>query len=197
MNIQEIKEALGRIAEISATLEAAYMENGGEVTETTENYEQYKASLEALLADEGVDSLGRWLKSKEDERAAYKAEKAAADARIRSVERTIDFIKHEIGHILRVTKRDVVKGTFYSFKPLDAKKTSVNQELVNDRFYSLAEKAVRDAGLPLYIDFKLNATATGISAWAKDHEGEGSDLVNVASEETATFLKPRGAKNVE
>lgn len=196
MNYQEIQDALRKIAETSALLEEAYIENGGEVTEVTENYEEYKASLMGLLAGEGVDSLGRWLKSKEDEKATYQAEKEAADRRIKSVERTIDFIKQEIGHILRVTGKDVAKGTFYTFKATDATKTGINGELLADRYGDIAEKALREAGIPPYVGFKLGATVKAVEGWSAGHDGEGSDLLVRETHLSATFLKPR-KKNEE
>ena len=78
MQYSQINEALGTIARITSELEDRYIENEGEITAETEALEEQKAAVAELLNGEGVDSLGRWLKAKEDEKATYKAEKAAA-----------------------------------------------------------------------------------------------------------------------
>ena len=59
MNNNDIKAALAALNESVFQLEEEYMENGGEVTEFTEQQEQYIEELKSLLEDEGIDSLGR------------------------------------------------------------------------------------------------------------------------------------------
>lgn len=67
MNTQEINEAIAKLNGLTWDLENAYIENGGEVTEETEKMEAVLAEVKGLLTTEGVDSLGRWLKAKQDE----------------------------------------------------------------------------------------------------------------------------------
>ena len=101
MNYQDIQSALAALYHTTNNFNEMMEETGGEYTPEAEELEGVKNALEDLLSTEGVDSLGRWLKAKEDEKATYKAEKAACDRRIKSVDKTIDFIKQEIGRVLR------------------------------------------------------------------------------------------------
>jgi hypothetical protein len=91
MKYNEIQDALETLARVSSELENRYIETEGEITPETEELEDQLAAIRQLL-DGGIDDLGRWLKAKEDEKATYKAEKAAADRRIKSVDNTIAFI---------------------------------------------------------------------------------------------------------
>ena len=115
MNYKDIQSALEALARSTYEFENLMEENGGEFTPEAEQLEAQRQALTDLLSGDGIDTLGRWLKSKEDEKATYKAEKAAADARIKSVDKTIDFIKHEISRILMTTGQEKAKGSFYSF----------------------------------------------------------------------------------
>ena len=65
MNNKDINAALAALNEGMCLLEEEYIENGGEVTETTEAMEAQIESIRTLLEGEGIDSLGRWLKTKE------------------------------------------------------------------------------------------------------------------------------------
>ena len=51
MNNKDINAVLAALNESVFLLEEEYMENGGEVTESTEQQEQYIESLKALLED--------------------------------------------------------------------------------------------------------------------------------------------------
>ena len=194
MTYQDIKSALAALTAISQQLEDAYIENGGEVTSETEELEGQIAAISDLLEGEGIDTLGRWIKSKEDEKATYKAEKAAAEARIKSIDKTIDFVKDVVGQILRATGREKVKGAFYAFSQYTSTKTGYNAEKVDEDYLEAATEAARAAGLPGYIDVSLKTNATRIADWAKTHEDEGSGYLSVETSETCKFTKPRTAK---
>ena len=194
MTYQDIKSALAALTAISQQLEDAYIENGGEVTAETEELEGQIAAISDLLEGEGIDTLGRWIKSKEDEKATYKAEKAAAEARIKSIDKTIDFVKDVVGQILRATGREKVKGAFYAFSQYTSTKTGYNAEKVDEDYLEAATEAARAAGLPGYIDVSLKTNATRIADWAKTHEDEGSGYLSVETSETCKFTKPRTAK---
>ena len=114
MNYTQISDALAALSKTTRTLEDAYCDNGGEVTEETEALEATKEALRELLTTEGVDSLGRWLKAKQDEIETAKAEKAAADRRLKSLKASEDFIKHEIRFVLNATETEKVKFGFLS-----------------------------------------------------------------------------------
>ena len=115
MNNKDINAALAALNESVFQLEEEYMENGGEVTESTEQQEQYIESLKALLEDEGIDSLGRWLKSKEDLIKTLKAERDSVTRQIKKTEDGIEYIKSQIYQVLTAIGKDKVKGTFHPF----------------------------------------------------------------------------------
>ena len=117
MNNKDINAALTALNESVFLLEEEYMENGGEVTESTEQQEQYIEELKSLLEDEGIDSLGRWLKSKEDLIKTLKAERDSVTRQIKKTEEGIEYIKSQIYQVLTAIGKDKVKGTFYSFAP--------------------------------------------------------------------------------
>lgn len=190
MNTQDINEAIMQLATSAWHLEQAYIENGGEVTEDTEAMEQDVEYLKQLLTTEGVDSLGRWLKGKQDEIATAKAEKAAAEARIRSLQRTEAYIKERISEILRVTETEKVKGSFYSFSQTTSTKTAIDEQALDDEYLSRVLIAARTAGLPDCIDVELKTTTTRL------REGGLDKYVAETSTPTVKFVKPRANKEI-
>ena len=189
MNYQDIQSAMAALYHANENFDAIMEENGGELTPEAEDLENIKNALQDLLSGEGIDSLGRWLKAKEDEKATFKAEKAAADRRIKAVDKTIDFIKHEIGRVLRATGQEKVKGTFYSFSQFDSTKTSFDAKALDDKFLDMVTEAARNAGLPASVDVALKTTATRLQ------EDENlAELVSVETSETCKFTKPKKEK---
>lgn len=188
MNTNEIKSAIAELNALTLDLEYDYIENGGEVTEETEHKEAVIAELKNLLDTEGVDSLGRWLKAKQDEIVAAKAEKAAADARIKALQRTEEYIKGEISRILIATGTEKVKGTYYSFAQATSVKSSVNQEAIDAKWLEKAEKAVRKAKVPEYIQVNLKTTTTALK------EAEALEFLEVSETPSVKFTKPRAVK---
>ena len=185
----ELQDRLARIARLSYTLEDKYIENDGEVTEETENMEAEIADLRELLAGEGIDLLGRWLKSKEDELKTYKAEKEAAARRAASVQNTIDFIKAKITEVMKATGQEKAKGMFYSFTKTVSNTTKVDTDLLNEMYQALAERAIRAAGVPEYVTMKLDAKVSLVP------EGEATPYIfTTTSKDTVRFTKPRGGK---
>lgn len=185
----ELQDTLARIARLSYDLEEKYIENDGEVTEETQNMEAEIADLQDLLSGDGIDMLGRWLKSKEDELKTFKAEKDAAARRVKSVENTIDFVKAKITEVLKATDQQKVKGVFYSFAQAVSKTTKVDDYLLNSLYLERAERAIREAGVPSYVTLKLDAKVSLVP------EGEETPEVFVTNEKsTVRFTKPRGGK---
>ena len=170
----------------------AYEANGGEITEETEALEAQREAIADLLEGEGIDTLGRWYKSVEDEKATYKAEKAAADRKIKATDKTLDYIKQVIGDVLRATGREKVKGSFYTFSQFTSKQTSFDADAVNTIYLETITNAARAAGLPESIDVALKTTATRL---------QGNELtehfVTVTETPTSKFTKPRGSKDSE
>ena len=186
---QELQDALARVARLSYDLEDKYIENDGEVTEETQNMEAEIADLQDLLSGDGIDLLGRWLKSKEDELKTYKAEKEAAARRMKSVENTIDFVKAKITEVLKATDQQKVKGVFYSFAQAVSNTTKVDTDILNQRYLAVAEDAIRAAGVPAYVTMKLDAKVSLVP------EGEDiPDIFTTTTKDTVRFTKPRGGK---
>lgn len=186
---KELQDSMARVAWVSYKLENEYIENDGEVTEETENMEAEIADLKDLLAGEGIDLLGRWLKSKEDELKTYKAEKDAAARRAASVQNTIDFIKAKITEVMKATGQEKAKGMFYSFTQTVSNTTKVDTDLLNEMYLALAERAIRAAGVPEYVTMKLDAKVSLVP------EGEATpDIFTTTSKDTVRFTKPRAGK---
>ena len=188
MNINEINENIALLRSVTLDLEYEYIENGGEVTEDTSRKEIIVAEIKKLLNTEGVDSLGRWLKSKQDEIVAAKAEVAAAQNRVKSLQRTEEYIKSEISRILIATETEKVKGTFYSFAQSTSTKSSVNQEALDAKWLEKAEKAVRKAKVPEYIQVALKTTTTAL------READALEFLEETTAPSVKFTKPRAVK---
>lgn len=191
MNNREINEKLAALALASMALEEMYIENGGEVTEETQALETEINAVRDLLTTTGVDALGRWLKGKEDERKQLKAEKDYLAARIRSVENTIDYIKEQIGKVLRETGCEKMKGIDgYSFTQSVSTKSALRSEALDEAYLDMVTEAARNAGLPSCIDVALKTTASRLIEAGEDYSG----YVETTSEESVTFRKPRSRK---
>lgn len=188
MKYQDIQDALATLARLSYELEDKYIENEGEITEETERLEAQKAAISDLLTGEGVDMLGRWLKSKEDELKTWKDEKAVADRRIKSVKNTIDFVKAKITEIMEATGLEKVKGSYYSFTKSVSETSTVNAEELDRIWLDVATSAAHDAGLPAYVDVVLKTTATTLKEWG------ATEFLCTNSTDTVRFTKPRGGK---
>lgn len=189
MEIRDINAALAAIETASRMQEEILLENGGEVTEEVESMEQQMADLQVLLSGEGIDTLGRWLKSKEDRKAALKAEKARIDQMMKATDNTIDYIKRLAYDVIRHTGRDKAKGLLYSFVPYTSEKTEVDKDRVNELYRETAENALKAAGVPDYITLTLGASVKRVE------EGEPlPDVFSVSRENTCRFNKPRMPK---
>lgn len=194
MKYQDIQDALATIARLSYQIEDLYVENDGEVTPEAEALEAQRDAVKDLLEGEGIDMLGRWLKSKEDELKTWKAEKAAADRRIKSVQNSIDFVKSIVSDVMRATGRDKVKGTFYGFSAYVSEKTTLDAEELDGRWLDAVTEAARNAGLPGYVDVALKTTATRVKEWAQTHDGQGEAYLVTDTAPAVRFTKPRGGK---
>ena len=192
MTSREIDGLLDRMRQLTGDLEAMYIENGGEVTPATEAADAEITGIAETLLTEGVDSLGRWLRSKQDEAAAVKAEQDYLARRKKSVENTVEYIKAKITEVMAATGRTKVKGELgYAFAAYDAVKTTVDADRLSEEYGAAVEKAVRDAGIPEWVTVKLGASATLVP------EGqELPDVFDVSVTPAVRFTKPRAAKEV-
>lgn len=192
MNNTEIRDALSRLHEMEYFLEEEYENNGGEVTEHTEEQESAIAALRELLTTEGVDSLGRWLKAKEDQIKTLKAEKDSVTRQINAANNTIDYIKTQINALMVQTGMEKVKGTFYSFAPTTSVKTEVDKEILNQMFLDQVEKKLRGGKKPIIpadVTITLGASVKMIP--------EGANLPAYfcrVESPSVRFTKPRASK---
>lgn len=190
MTSREIDGLLDRMRQLTGDLEAMYIENGGEATPATEAADAEIGAIAETLLTEGVDSLGRWLRSKQDEAAAIKAEQNYLARRKDSVENTVYYIKVKITEIMAATGRTKVKGELgYAFVAYDAVKTTVDADRLSEEYGAAVEKAVRDAGIPEWVTVRLGANSTLIP--------EGQELPDVFDQSVTPFVKftkPRAAK---
>ncbi len=189
MNNKDIIAALAALDEASFLLEEEYEMNGGEVTEETEAQEQHIEYLKALLEDEGIDSLGRWLKSKEDLIKTLKAERDSVTRQIKKTEDGIEYIKVQIYNILTALGKDKVKGTFYSFAPAISRKTEVDKEILEEKYLAEVNNALEQI-LPPWVSFKLSASVKAVPG---DMEEIPSEF-KVLETPSCKFVKPRAKK---
>lgn len=189
MTTKEIKQASDDLAIMSFLLEQDYINNEGEVTEETERKERQIAALRELLTTDGIDSLGHWLRAKEDEIRNLKAERDYVTRQIKAHEGTIDYIKQTANAILKSAGVDAVKGTLgYKFQRYESVRKSVVEDKLDEDWLDVVTVAARDAGLPPCIDVALKTTATRL-------QDDGFDnYVNQETTETCKFTKPRASK---
>lgn len=192
MNNTEIRDALAKLHEMEYYLEEEYENNGGEVTEHTMEQEEAIAALRELLTSEGVDSLGRWLKAKEDQVKSLKAEKDSVTRQINKANGTIEYIKTQINALMVQTGMEKIKGTFYSFTPTTSVKTSVEKEILNEMFLQRVEEKLRGGKKPIIpadVTISLGASVSMLP--------EGADLpvyFKRIESPSVKFTKPRAGK---
>lgn len=191
MDYKQFEDILAKVAGTTALLEETYIENEGEVTVETEQMEETIAELKELLTTEGVDFLGRWLKSKEDAKATLKAEKDYITRKIQSVDKSIEFIKDLTRTAMDVLGIDKVKGqNGYSFTASQSTKTEVNKDVLNDMFREPVEKALREGGI-----IPADVTVTlGASVSALEDGAELPEYYNRTTTPAVRFGKPRASK---
>lgn len=191
MTIREINQTLQELGRAAWQAEQLYIEQDGEVTAETEALEAQAAALRKLLEDENaVDDLGRWHKSKEDELATYKAEKAAVEARIKATQRTLDFIKGKITDTLKAIGKEKVKGQFYGYTASQSSTTTCDNERLQEDYGQQLQFAAKQLGVPYWVDIKLSGKVSNLA------EGEPlPDYFIEDTTDTVRFSKPRKPKN--
>ena len=188
MNNKDITTLLEQLTTVQRNYESELEGNGGEITETVLGYEDEMKAIQDTLTGDGIDALGEWLCAKEDEKQRCKDRKAKEDARIKAIDRCIDYIKGRIRQVMDVTGQASYKGDYYGFTAYDSVTTTANKRAIAERFGDIAEKAVRAAGIPDYITVTLGASVKLVP--------DGIDLPEVfdrAESETVKFNKPRRA----
>lgn len=187
MTNQEITNALAHLSEVTARLDNIYDENGGEVTAETETMEGDIDALQTLLTTEGVDSLGRWLKAKQDEIATAKAEAAVAAARVKALQRGEEYIKSRILHVLSATGKTEVKGTYYTFAQSSSTTNAVNTDAIEAAWLPVIDKALAKKNLPAWLHVQLKTTATEL----KEAGESAASFLDTRTSAAVKFTKPR------
>ena len=193
MDYRELNQVLADLDQAMVTLEETYIENEGEVTEETEQMEAQISGLKELLTGEGIDLLGGWLKAKEDRKKSLKAEKDYITRQMAAIDETIEFIKTKVNQILVATGQEKVKGARgYQFKVSESVTTSVDKELLKKNYEEKVEKAIRRAGVPVYIGVSLSASVSKVGEDGVSKKDK--DLFVTNKKDTITFTKPRASK---
>ena len=188
MEYREIKNLLDQLSELKDRREDALIDNGGEITEDVLNIEKEIEGIVLKLLDDGIDDLGRWLYYLQSKEEMLKAEAASISAKRKANVASMDFILAMIDLILIKTERKKVKGTLYSFTEQISTTVSSDDEAIKNEYLQIAEKAIRDAGVPDYIKLSISGNVTA----AKSLE-EMPRFFRVTSKPRAKFTKPRKA----
>ena len=196
-----IKETIAEISRTKWSIENALEENGGELTpELLAQYDTLE-EMKALLAGEGIDELGRWLKSVQDEIAARKAEADAAARRVKNLKGYEDYVKGLIGQAMDLLDlptnkagEKVAKGSFYGFKRTTSHKTAVDMDAINAEYLDMATDAARDAGLPAWCDVELKARSTEMREYFEANGGDAIRYLEETDTPALSFTKPRANK---
>lgn len=193
MDYKELNQVLADLDQAMHTLEDLYIEGEGEVTEETEQMEEQISGLKELLSGEGIDLLGAWLKSKEDKKKSLKAEKDYISRQILANDTTIEFIKDKITQVMKATGKEKIKGDRgYSFTASHSVKTDVDKDVLKKNYEDKVEKAIRAAGVPLYVGVSLTASCSKVGDDGVSECDE--NLFFTTEKDTVTFRKPKASK---
>ena len=185
MNNKDINEILLALSEKTRALEDAYVENGGEITEETESMENELEDIKTLLLGDGVDSLGRWLKAKEDMKKTLKDEKAKIDSMMKATDNTIEYVMQQIRKVLVMCGQEKAKGTLYSFAVSSSVTHEADTDLIEERYAEKVDAIAREAGLPAWLRLKISPSFSLVP------EGVLTDEFIENTRNTVTFRKPR------
>lgn len=188
MKYQDIQDALATLARLSEVLEDQYVENEGEVTEETEDLEARKAAIQDLLQNDGIDALGRWLKVKEDEVKMWKAEKDAADRKVKSAQNTVAFVKVKIAEVMSAVGMDKAKGAYYSFSKYVSEKNTINYDDIERVWGPQVYAALQEIGFPSWLEISFKTTTTALKEAGED------EFIDTVTCDAVRFTKPRGTK---
>ena len=190
MDYKELQQALSQLEEVMNNLEELYILNEGECTEESERMEVEVDTLKELLSGDGIDMLGRWLKSKEDRKKALKAEKDYITRQMASIDKGIEYIKSMINKVMVATGLEKVKGDRgYSFATTTSTKTDINKDVLKALYADKVEEAIRSAHIPAYVGVTLTASSTKATELGVVEGDE--DIFVTMSKPSVRFGKPR------
>ena len=190
MDYKELQHALSQLEEVMNNLEELYILNEGECTEESERMEVEVDTLKELLSGDGIDMLGRWLKSKEDRKKALKAEKDYITRQMASIDKGIEYIKSMINKVMVATGVEKVKGDRgYSFATTTSTKTDINKDVLKALYADKVEEAIRSAHIPAYVGVTLTASSTKATELGVIEGDE--DIFVTMSKPSVRFGKPK------
>ena len=190
MNYKELQQALSQLEEVMNNLEELYILNEGECTEESERMEVEVDTLKELLSGDGIDMLGRWLKSKEDRKKSLKAEKDYITRQMASIDKGIEYIKSMINKVMVATGVEKVKGNRgYSFATTTSTKTDINKDVLKALYAEKVEEAIRSAHIPAYVGVTLTASSTKATELGVVEGDE--DIFVTMSKPSVRFGKPK------
>lgn len=190
MDYKELQQALSQLEEVMNTLEELYILNEGECTEESERMEVEVDTLKELLSEDGIDMLGRWLKSKEDKKKSLKAEKDYITRQMASIDKGIEYIKSMINKVMVATGVEKVKGDRgYSFATTTSTKTDINKDVLKALYAEKVEEAIRSAHIPAYVGVTLTASSTKATELGVVEGDE--DIFVTMSKPSIRFGKPK------
>lgn len=190
MDYKELQQALSQLEEVMNNLEELYILNEGECTEESERMEVEVDTLKELLSGDGIDMLGRWLKSKEDRKKALKAEKDYITRQMASIDKGIEYIKSMINKVMVATGVEKVKGDRgYSFATTTSTKTDINKDVLKALYAEKVEEAIRSAHIPAYVGVSLTASSTKATELGVVDGDE--DIFVTMSKPSVRFGKPK------
>lgn len=189
MNNKEINTIIETLSLTTTTFEQLLIESEGEYTDDAAQMDEQIELLKELLSTEGIDSLGRWLKAKEDEIKTLKAEKDYISRRVKASENTIDYIKSQMHKVLTAADLTEIKGANgYKFKAVIKQTTEVDKDILSATYKDKVDEFVKT--LPPYVKVTLGASVSLVP--------EGEDLpifFKVSQSPSCTFTKPRAKKD--
>lgn len=190
MEYKELQQALSQLEEVMNNLEELYILNEGECTEESERMEVEVDTLKELLSGDGIDMLGRWLKSKEDRKKSLKAEKDYITRQMASIDKGIEYIKSMINKVMVTTGLEKVKGDRgYSFATTTSTKTDINKDVLKALYADKVEEAIRSAHIPAYVGVTLTASSTKATELGVVEGDE--DIFVTMSKPSVRFGKPK------
>ena len=190
MDYKELQQALSQLEEVMNNLEELYILNEGECTEESERMEVEVDTLKELLSGDGIDMLGRWLKSKEDRKKSLKAEKDYITRQMASIDKGIEYIKSMISKVMVTTGLEKVKGDRgYSFATTTSTKTDINKDVLKALYADKVEEAIRSAHIPAYVGVTLTASSTKATELGVVEGDE--DIFVTMSKPSVRFGKPK------
>lgn len=190
------KEINSMIESLNASMwafENYMVENDGVCDEASDQMEERIGILKELLTTEGIDSLGRWLKAKEDEIKSLKAEKDYITRKINAATGTIDYIKSQMNKLLKASGMEEIKGANgYKFQVTTSTKTEVDKDVLKTIYADRIEEAIRAAHIPAYVDVTLTASSTKAAEFGIVEGDE--EIFHTTEKPSVRFTKPRASK---